>query len=255
MGVKLNLRLTGVVLCAARQAWVGLSGTLSVAGTEAVAPTAAPVMQAQPIKSPQSTLEQEGNQDDDDPADHQRQFAAAYAEGQREAASEAEPQVTRPASTDRAAPKRAQMAQQQRAQRVNMTTSQTERRRAKHRERQSSNQQNQNADDEEDGLNGISWWDVLTPAQQRGMAKRLVAATPMAPTPAPAEQTIVGREQRSRRKELKINDFKGKPGESVEAWLASVLEEVTDLRLRLAIHVHSGLKQAAKLVQNTIHVQ
>ncbi|GMF35054.1 unnamed protein product [Phytophthora fragariaefolia] len=85
------------------------------------------------------------------------------------------------------------------------------------------NQQNQDADDEEDDLNDMSWWDVLTPAQKRGMAKRLVAATP---TPAPAAQTIVVREQRSRRKELKIDDFKGKPGESVEAWLASVLEEV-----------------------------
>ncbi|GMF18408.1 unnamed protein product [Phytophthora fragariaefolia] len=89
-----------------------------------------------------------------------------------------------------------------------------------------SNQQNQDADDEEDDLNDMGWWNVLTPAQQRGMVKRLVAATPMAPTPAPAAQTIVVREQQSRRKELKIDDFKGKPGESVEAWLASVLEEV-----------------------------
>ncbi|GMF24517.1 unnamed protein product [Phytophthora fragariaefolia] len=89
-----------------------------------------------------------------------------------------------------------------------------------------SNQQEQDADVEDDNLNDMSWWDISTPAQQRSMAKRLVAVTPMAPTPAPAPQTIVVREQRPRRKELKIDDFKGKPGESVEAWLASVLEEV-----------------------------
>ncbi|GMF58877.1 unnamed protein product [Phytophthora fragariaefolia] len=41
-------------------------------------------------------------------------------------------------------------------------------------------------------------------------------------------QTIVvpAKETMPRRKELKIDDFRGKPGESVEAWLASVLEEV-----------------------------
>lgn len=80
-------------------------------------------------------------------------------------------------------------------------------------------------------LNDMSWWDVLTPAQQRSMARRLVAATPMAAAPAPAPQTVVVREQRPRRKELKIEDFKGKSGESVEAWLASVLDEVKNQEL------------------------
>ncbi|GMF49095.1 unnamed protein product [Phytophthora fragariaefolia] len=109
---------------------------LSVAGTEAVAPQAVPVIQVQPMLQAQTTLEQEGKQEEDDPADHQRQFAAAYAEGQREAASEAEPQVTRLSSEDRSAAKRARNAEQQRARRANMTASQTERRRAKDRERQ-----------------------------------------------------------------------------------------------------------------------
>ncbi|GMF47590.1 unnamed protein product [Phytophthora fragariaefolia] len=109
---------------------------LSVAGTEAVALPVVPVMQVQPIKPAQPTLEQEGKQEEDDPADHQRQFAAAYTEGQREAASETEPQVTRPSAADRAAAKRTRNAEQQRARRANMTVLQTERRRAKDRERQ-----------------------------------------------------------------------------------------------------------------------
>lgn len=74
-------------------------------------------------------------------------------------------------------------------------------------------------------LNSMSWWDILTPAQQRSMAQRLMVATPMAP---PAPQTVVmpARGQKPKRKTLKIDDFKGEPDESVEAWLASVLEEV-----------------------------
>ncbi|GMF50459.1 unnamed protein product [Phytophthora fragariaefolia] len=76
-----------------------------------------------------------------------------------------------------------------------------------------------------DELDDMSWWDVMTPVQQRKMAQRLAAATPMA---APVPQTIVvpAREEKLRRKMLRIDDFKGEPGESVEAWLASVLGEV-----------------------------
>ncbi|GMF49013.1 unnamed protein product [Phytophthora fragariaefolia] len=106
---------------------------LSVTGAESAAPQAVPVIQVQPMLQAQTTLEQEGKQEEDDPANHQRQFAAAYAEGQREAASEAEPQVTRLSSADRSAAKRARNAEQQRARRANMTASQTERRRAKDR--------------------------------------------------------------------------------------------------------------------------
>ncbi|GMF41134.1 unnamed protein product [Phytophthora fragariaefolia] len=108
---------------------------LSVTGIESAAPQAVPVIPVQSMLQAQTTLEQEGKQEEEGPADHQQQFAAAYAEGQREA-SEAEPQVTRPSKADRAAATRARNAKQQRARRANMTASQTERRRAKDRERQ-----------------------------------------------------------------------------------------------------------------------
>ncbi|GMF40596.1 unnamed protein product [Phytophthora fragariaefolia] len=74
--------------------------TLSVTGTESVATPAVPVIQVQPILQAQPTLEEEGKQEEDDPADHQRQFAAAYAEGQRQAASEAEPQSSHPSAVE-----------------------------------------------------------------------------------------------------------------------------------------------------------
>ncbi|GMF52107.1 unnamed protein product [Phytophthora fragariaefolia] len=103
---------------------------LSVVGSESVVP-AANAVQVQTIPQDPTTLEQEGKQEEEDPADHQRQFDAAYAAGLRQAAPETEPQVTHPSSADRAAAKRARNADQQRARRANMTTSQTERRRGK----------------------------------------------------------------------------------------------------------------------------
>ncbi|GMF31644.1 unnamed protein product [Phytophthora fragariaefolia] len=109
---------------------------LSVTGTESAAPLAVTVMQVRPVLPAQPTVEQEGKQEEDDPDDHQRQFAAAYAEDQRQAAVEAEPQVAHPSSADRIVAKRARNAEQQRIRRANMTASQTERRRAKDRERQ-----------------------------------------------------------------------------------------------------------------------
>ncbi|GMF31684.1 unnamed protein product [Phytophthora fragariaefolia] len=105
---------------------------LSVAGTEAVGPLAGPVMQVQPILPAQPTLEQEGKQEEDDPADHQRQFAAAYAEGQRQFVSEASPPVTtNPPSVDRGAAKRARNTERQRIRKANMTLSQKEREKVK----------------------------------------------------------------------------------------------------------------------------
>ncbi|GMF59092.1 unnamed protein product [Phytophthora fragariaefolia] len=109
---------------------------LSVTGAESAAPQAVPVIQVQPMLQAHTTLEQEGKQEEDDPADHQRRFAVAYAVGQRQAALDIEQQVAHPPSADRAAAKRARNADQQRARRANMTASQTERRRAKDRERQ-----------------------------------------------------------------------------------------------------------------------
>ncbi|GMF37990.1 unnamed protein product [Phytophthora fragariaefolia] len=107
---------------------------LSVTGTESDVLPAVTVMQAQPILPAQPTVEQEGKQGEDDPDDHQ--FAAAYAEGQRQAAIEAEPQVAHPASADPAAAKRARDTERRRMRRANMTASQTERKRTKARERQ-----------------------------------------------------------------------------------------------------------------------
>ncbi|GMF24251.1 unnamed protein product [Phytophthora fragariaefolia] len=49
-------------------------------------------MQVLPILPAQPTLDQEGKQEEEDPTDHQRQFAAAYAEEQRQTALEAGPQ-------------------------------------------------------------------------------------------------------------------------------------------------------------------
>ncbi|GMF58998.1 unnamed protein product [Phytophthora fragariaefolia] len=106
---------------------------LSVTETESANPQAVPVIQDQPMLQAQTTMEQEGKQEEDDPADHHRRFAVAYAEGQRQAALDAQLQVTHPSSADRAAVKRARNAERQRARRANMTASQTER--VKDRER------------------------------------------------------------------------------------------------------------------------
>ncbi|GMF48411.1 unnamed protein product [Phytophthora fragariaefolia] len=109
---------------------------LSVAGTEVAGPLAVLVMHVQPILPAQPTLEREGKQEEDDPADHQRQFAAAYAEGQRQFVSEASPPVTtNPPSADRGAAKRARNTERQRIRRANMTLSQKERERRTEDER------------------------------------------------------------------------------------------------------------------------
>ncbi|GMF18230.1 unnamed protein product [Phytophthora fragariaefolia] len=50
---------------------------LSVTGTDTAAPHAVPGLQAQPMLHDQTTLEQEGKREEDDPADHQRRFAVA----------------------------------------------------------------------------------------------------------------------------------------------------------------------------------
>ncbi|GMF59999.1 unnamed protein product [Phytophthora fragariaefolia] len=108
---------------------------LSVAETEVVV-LAANTVHIQTIPQDPTTLEQEGKQEEDDPAEPQRLFDAAYAVGLRQAAPETDPQVTNALSDDKAAAKRARNAEQQRARRANMKASQTERRRAEDRERQ-----------------------------------------------------------------------------------------------------------------------
>ncbi|GMF44534.1 unnamed protein product [Phytophthora fragariaefolia] len=108
---------------------------LSVAESEVVV-LAANTVHIQTIPQDSTTLEQEGKQEEDDPAEQHRIFAAAYAAGLCQAAPKTEPHVTRASSEDRAATTRAWNVEQQRARRANMTASQTERRRAKDRERQ-----------------------------------------------------------------------------------------------------------------------
>ncbi|GMF45689.1 unnamed protein product [Phytophthora fragariaefolia] len=105
---------------------------LSVAESEVVI-LAANTVHIQTIPQDSTTLEQEGKQEEDDPAEQHRFFAAAYAAGLCQAAPETEPHVTRASSEDRAATTWARNAEQQRARRANMTASQTERRRAKDR--------------------------------------------------------------------------------------------------------------------------
>ncbi|KAE9196573.1 hypothetical protein PF002_g23012 [Phytophthora fragariae] len=79
----------------------------------------------------------------------------------------------------------------------------------------------------------MDWWEALTPNQQRAMMKRFLvqppAATPapqpvviQAPAPPPAQE----RSNRRKMKRLHLEDFKGTAGESVEAWLATITQEV-----------------------------
>ncbi|GMF30464.1 unnamed protein product [Phytophthora fragariaefolia] len=81
-----------------------------------------------------------------------------------------------------------------------------------------------------DELEDMSWWDALTPGQPRSMIRRFMATpSPAVPATTAAPQRIlvpmVEQPMRSKCKKLLISDFHGKADESVEAWLASVLNE------------------------------
>ncbi|KAE9283341.1 hypothetical protein PR003_g27150 [Phytophthora rubi] len=83
-----------------------------------------------------ATVEQEGKQEDDDPAAHQRRYAAADVEGQRTTESEAVSTATPILGLhDRAAALRARDAERARVRRANMSASQKERTKAKNKER------------------------------------------------------------------------------------------------------------------------
>lgn len=71
------------------------------------------------------------------------------------------------------------------------------------------------------------WWDAMTPQQQRSMMLQLLNRPPAVAAAASAPPRIIVQEQprRSKRKKLLVSNFYGKPDESVEAWLASVLKE------------------------------
>jgi hypothetical protein len=77
----------------------------------------------------------------------------------------------------------------------------------------------------EDDLESMAWWDDLSPNQQLAIMKRFVlqppAAAPVIPaapaaTPAPAPSS----------KKLLLDDFHGNEEKAVEAWLATIPQEV-----------------------------
>ncbi|KAK1941963.1 hypothetical protein P3T76_006285 [Phytophthora citrophthora] len=82
-----------------------------------------------------------------------------------------------------------------------------------------------------DDLESMDWWDQLTAGQQRAMMRRFVIQPPvLAPVPAPAIQPVVVNTpaaiQRTKMKLLNLEDFHGTAAESVEAWLATIPQEV-----------------------------
>jgi len=76
------------------------------------------------------TVDQEGKTEDDDPDEHQRRFAAAYAGGQR-AAETLQAAVSNPSDLDREAARKTRKAERERVRRANMTASQKERTKTK----------------------------------------------------------------------------------------------------------------------------
>ncbi|POM64082.1 putative Polyprotein [Phytophthora palmivora] len=88
-------------------------------------------------------------------------------------------------------------------------------------------QNNQIQDDE---LESMDWWDHLTPGQQRAMMKRFLIQPPAAaPVAAPAPVIVnapATPAARTKMKTLHLEDFRGTADESVEAWLATIHQEV-----------------------------
>nr|KAE8921193.1 hypothetical protein PF009_g28522 [Phytophthora fragariae] len=75
----------------------------------------------------------------------------------------------------------------------------------------------------------MGWWDALTPGQQRTMMQRFVIQTPVAATPtapSPTPTPVVIQPRRNKLKKLHIEDFRGTPTESIEAWLSTVEQAV-----------------------------
>uniref|UniRef100_H3H530 Retrotransposon gag domain-containing protein n=1 Tax=Phytophthora ramorum TaxID=164328 RepID=H3H530_PHYRM len=89
-----------------------------------------------------------------------------------------------------------------------------------------------NQTEQDDDLEDMDWWEALTPRQQRAMMKRFLVQPPAA-TPVPQPVVIQAppppateRRGRHKMKRLNLEDFKGTSGESVEAWLATIPQEV-----------------------------
>ncbi|KAE8959698.1 hypothetical protein PF011_g30342 [Phytophthora fragariae] len=85
---------------------------------------------------------------------------------------------------------------------------------------------------EDDELESMIWWDALTPSQQRAMMKRFVlqpptapalpVAAPAAPVTTPSTPVFLQKKM----KKLLIDNFHGNADESLEAWLATIPQEV-----------------------------
>ncbi|KAE8887768.1 hypothetical protein PF010_g31177 [Phytophthora fragariae] len=99
-------------------------------------------------------------------------------------------------------------------------------------EARASNQRTMAASSNQDEeLEAMDWWEVLNPAQQRAMMKRFITQPTVIAAPAPVATTAMDTQpRRTKRKKLLIDDFKGTASESVEAWLATVPQEVSRQR-------------------------
>jgi hypothetical protein len=109
----------------------------SLAVVEPVGAAQDPAAQSPPVPDvamEPPTVDQEGKTEDDDPDEHQRRFAAAYAGGQR-AAETLQAAVSNPSDLDREAARKTCKAERERVRRANMTASQKERTKTKNRER------------------------------------------------------------------------------------------------------------------------
>ncbi|ETP27614.1 hypothetical protein F442_23108 [Phytophthora nicotianae P10297] len=84
------------------------------------------------------------------------------------------------------------------------------------------------AEQGDDELESMEWWDHLTPGQQRAMMKRFLVQPPVAVSaPAPAPVVVNAPvAPRHKMKVLNLEDFHGTARESVEAWLATIPQEV-----------------------------
>jgi len=96
-------------------------------------------------------------------------------------------------------------------------------------QRSPSRQQPSNQDADAD-LQPMDWWEALTPVQQRSMMRRFLVQPP-SPAAAPAPPVVIRvaapeQQRHPKMKYLNLSDFSGKSSESVEAWLATIPQEV-----------------------------
>ncbi|GMF44922.1 unnamed protein product [Phytophthora fragariaefolia] len=86
-----------------------------------------------------------------------------------------------------------------------------------------------NQEQHEDELEQMEWMDALTPIQQRAMMMRIIVQPP---TPTAVQQPVVIQTpladypRRTKMKMLDLEGFRGTSGESVEAWLVAIPQEI-----------------------------